>query len=124
MKKWNAVTANVRVAVAHNEFRRTLGALALLAVAGIFPLHVSAQAPTRIALIIDEDAIDNSTLSIQDISFGAPFCGGPVGGVGDPSVCVNDDIADPSRANTPLFDAPRQPPACGYYAGAPDWPGR
>ncbi len=43
-----------------------------------------------ILLIIDEDTIDNGIQSIENISFGAPSCGG-----GDPSVCVNDDIANP-----------------------------
>ena len=41
-------------------------------------------------LIIDEDTIDNGIASIELISFGQPLCGG-----GNPSVCVNDDIADP-----------------------------
>lgn len=41
-------------------------------------------------LIIDEDTIDNGISSIELISFGPPGCGG-----GDPSVCVNDDNADP-----------------------------
>ena len=40
-------------------------------------------------LIIDEDTIGSGVSSIELISFGAPFCGD-----GDPSVCVNDDIAD------------------------------
>ena len=41
-------------------------------------------------LIIDEDTIDNGIGSIESISFDSPDCGD-----GDPSVCVNDDIADP-----------------------------
>ena len=48
-------------------------------------------------LLIDEDTIDNGTPGIEDISFNWPDCGG-----GDPSVCVNDDIADP-YVRTPLF---------------------
>ena len=48
-------------------------------------------------LLIDEDSIDNGTSTIEDISFNAPFCG-----AGDPSVCVNDDIADPG-VRAPLF---------------------
>ena len=41
-------------------------------------------------LIIDEDSIDGGTESIEDISFELPHCGD-----GYPSVCVNEDIADP-----------------------------
>ena len=48
-------------------------------------------------LLIDEDTIDNGTPGIEDISFNWPDCG-----AGDPSVCVNDDIADP-YVRTPLF---------------------
>ena len=36
-----------------------------------------------------EDFIDNGAESIDQLSFGPPFCG-----AGDPSVCVNDDTAD------------------------------
>ncbi len=43
-----------------------------------------------VLLVIDEDSIDNGIQSIEDISFGLPFCGG-----GDPAVCVNDDLANP-----------------------------
>ena len=53
-------------------------------------------------LLIDEDSVNNGTESIQNISFNPPSCGGPVGGPGNPSVCVNDDIAD-LGARTPLF---------------------
>ena len=63
-------------------------------------------------LMIDEDSIDNATESIQDISFNAPFCGGPLGGVGNPGVCVNDDIADPA-VRTPLFSRPLENPVPG-----------
>lgn len=48
------------------------------------PLHTDVP-----LLIIDEDSIDNGTKMIEAISFGAPSCG-----AGNPSVCVNDDIAD------------------------------
>ena len=41
-------------------------------------------------LIIAGETINNGTNAIQAISFNDPFCGG-----GDPSVCVNDDIAEP-----------------------------
>ncbi len=53
-------------------------------------------------LLVDEDSIDNGTKSIEAISFDPPFCGGLAGGPGDPSVCVNDDIADPA-VRTALF---------------------
>ena len=43
-----------------------------------------------VLLVIDEDSINNGIQSIEDISFGLPFCGG-----GDPAVCVNDDLANP-----------------------------
>ena len=48
-------------------------------------------------LLIDEDTIDNGTPGIEDISFNWPDCGD-----GDPSVCVNDDLADP-YVRTQLF---------------------
>ncbi len=51
-------------------------------------------------LIVDEDSIDNGTKSIEAISFNPPFCGG-----GNPSVCVNDDIANPG-VRTLLFTRP------------------
>ena len=57
-------------------------------------------------LLIDEDTVDNGIASIEDISFGSPFCGGPVGGPGDPAVCINDDIADPG-VRTLLFSRTR-----------------
>ncbi len=53
-------------------------------------------------LLIDEDSIDNGIESVEDISFSSPFCGGVVGGPGNPSVCVNDDIAN-LGVRTPLF---------------------
>lgn len=46
---------------------------------------------STILLILDEDAIDNGTETIEEISFGSVQCGG-----GDPAVCVNDDLADPN----------------------------
>lgn len=61
-----------------------------------------------VALIIDEDSIDNGTKSIESISFNAPFCG-----AGNPAVCVNDDIANPG-VRTPLFS---RPPAYAVPAG-------
>ena len=64
---------------------------------GYSNLNVGARAIIRrdgtgipVALVIDEDTIDNGLPGIEQISFSAPLCGG-----GDPSVCVNDDIADP-----------------------------
>ena len=53
-----------------------------------------------IFLLIDEDTIDNGIQTIEDISISDPFCGD-----GDPSVCVNDDIAADagSGLTTPLF---------------------
>ena len=48
-------------------------------------------------LLIDEDTIGNGIKSIEEISFNATDCG-----AGDPSVCVNDDIADPG-VRTSLF---------------------
>ena len=41
-------------------------------------------------VVIDEDMIDNDEPTIEDISFNSPNCGDS-----DPSVCINDDIADP-----------------------------
>ncbi len=63
-------------------------------------------------LVIDEDSIDNSTESIQDISFNAPFCGGLVAGVGNPGICVNDEIADPG-VRAALFSRPLENPVPG-----------
>ena len=54
------------------------------------PQPATAQVEKPIVLLIDEDSIDNGIQSIEIISFGSPFCGN-----GDPSICVNDDIADP-----------------------------
>lgn len=57
-------------------------------------------------LLIDEDAIDTDAAAIEGISDRAPFCGGPAGGPGDTSVCINDDIADPG-VRAWLFTRPR-----------------
>ena len=48
------------------------------------------EPPAAVFLIIAGQTIDNGTEAIEAISFNDPFCGG-----GDPSVCVNDDIAEP-----------------------------
>ena len=79
---------------------------------GVVSFAIEAASLPPAFLVIDEDSIDNSTESIQDISFNAPFCGGPVGGVGDPGVCVNDDVADPA-VRTPLFSRPLENPVAG-----------
>lgn len=52
------------------------------------PECVGGEEPA-IALIIDEDTIGNGISTIEEISFNSPNCGD-----GEPSVCVNDDIAD------------------------------
>jgi hypothetical protein len=53
-------------------------------------LGAGATVDAQVFLLIDEDAIDNGTKSIEEISFGEPYCG-----EGNPDVCVNDDIANP-----------------------------
>ncbi|MEM7244409.1 MAG: FG-GAP repeat protein [Acidobacteriota bacterium] len=46
-------------------------------------------------LVLDEDALDETTPAVVARSFGPPFCGKtlPSDPTGDPAVCVNDDIA-------------------------------
>lgn len=39
-------------------------------------------------------------------SANAPFCGGPIGGAGDPVICINDDMANPGVREI-LFTRPR-----------------
>ncbi len=53
--------------------------------------------PADLLLVIDEDSIDNGTSVIQQISAAPILCGN-----GSSSVCVNDDIANPS-VRTLLF---------------------
>ena len=55
-----------------------------------------------VTMVIDEDTIGSGTKSIEDISFSPslPRCGG-----GNPSVCVNDDIAE-KGVRTVLFSRP------------------
>ena len=55
---------------------------------GAFEFGATGEVP--ILLIIDADTINNGIKAIQTISYKDPFCGD-----GSPSVCVNDDIADP-----------------------------
>ena len=55
-------------------------------------LGAGATAGAQVFLMIDEDSIDNGTKSIEGISFKTPKCGN-----GKPSVCVNDDIANPAE---------------------------
>jgi len=54
-----------------------------------------ATVDAQVFLLIDEDAIDNGTKSIENISFKQPKCG-----AGNPAVCVNDDIAKPGERRT------------------------
>jgi hypothetical protein len=82
-----------------NIHKRHLALLSMFLLAMLIAAPLFAQANPRasIFLLIDEDAIDNGTKSIENISFNAPHCGN-----GNPAPCVNDNIANPG-VRTPLF---------------------
>ena len=116
-----AITPDGAFAYVANDLSNTVSVIAtasntVVATVGVglrpFRVAVALDQVLSTFIVIDEDSIDNGTESIQDISFNAPFCGGLGAGVGDPGVCVNDDIADPA-VRTPLFSRPLENPVPG-----------